>query len=572
MSDETVREGGAAEATVREAGGDTTVRESRADVPMHEGAAPAAVTTRETGAAAPTTREISPVATIHEGIVPGTTVREPYPSAPYAASEAIPINRPRVNLPAEVATRYEWVRDLDVASGESDVSLIRDRETEELRFFKRYHQGVFPDDDVLAKLQRDSDLRHCVRIFDYSPDPNDAWEIHEYCPLGSLGKGEWASAHSYPYDEDTIVQIVRETGEAIHNMHELGIVHRDIKPSNILIRSDEPLDLVLTDFGVSRGDQEVTHRTTFAGTNLYAAPEAHRGDSSQKSDWFALGAIVYLLLTNKQLLAGRGDVEPSPKNVEVNCISCAYYDNAKSIQSERWQMLVEGLVVYDRNYRWGYPEVSRWLAGESPEVYWTRSSGGYAGISPEKCYQPSWSEELLATPDQLAGSIGKHWFEVKRAFAGRERDNIKNFLSGFSGAEHALRIIDGEGSIDRKLFELQLLLDKSCTPLFEGFPLDTETMRGRIQAAQDGDEKALAWLESLVKCDALLLYGEHREDALTAAAGRKLKNWFDQAQEVKGQVPEDVQNVADEAFRAALPELFTLAYEQKQKQKQKRKR
>ena len=558
MSSDTVREPSKRDTTVREPASQNnagdTLRENVATT--REGSA----TVRENfenprDATAPTVRE--PGATARET---SATLRETDSSTHVAHHQG-----PRVNLPEEVSRDYEWVQDLDVASGEADVSIIRDRNNGDLRFFKHYHRGIYPDSGVMSVIQGTGNRDHVVDIIRYSGDPRDAWEIQEYCPLGTIGRGSWAEAHSYPYDSTTIVEILTETSTAIHHIHHVGdgVAHRDIKPSNILIRAENPLDLVLTDFGVARDNQAGTHRTTFAGTNLYAAPEAHEGNSSKESDWFALGAIIFELLTNTKLLASKGNSDPSPKEAEVNCLQRTYYDNVveDAIPDKRWRTLVQGLVTADRNYRWGYLEIERWLKGESPEVYWARIQGSFTGISPEMCYQPPWSNELLADPRQLARSIGEHWEEAKKGLAGRETSRISNFLSNFQGTESAIDLLNGRDSIERKLLVLQLLLDEKNVPRFDGHSLDTASVRNQISAADNGDAAASLWLLGLVRCDALIAYGERNEDRLSASAGQKLKRWYNQAESVKKSVPEKTHDLADKAFLDALPELFTLAFD-----------
>lgn len=462
---------------------------------------------------------------------------------------------------------YEWVRDLDVVGGEADVSVIRRSGVE--YFFKHYHRGMHPNEDVLRVLREEGNRAHVVEIVDYSADPRDAWEIHEYCPLGTIGRGLWASSHPFPHKPETIQAILTEMSEAIHHIHHMGdgVAHRDIKPSNILIRSageEETLDLVLTDFGVARDDQAATHRTTFAGTNLYAAPEAHEGKSSKESDWFALGAIVFELLTGRKLLANAEDQIPSARSVVANCLTGHYYDNVSGVAfpDGRWEKLVKGLVTYDREFRWGYGEIAQWLdfGSEDPEPHWELPRSGYAGISLEQCYQPSWSNELVVTLEQLARSLGENWDAAKRGLAGREANRIKHFLGNFPDSGRVVQIIDASMPTERKLVALQLMLDPGNPPRFDGRTLETSTLRAGIDAADRGDEGAKAWLLGVVRSEALVSYGEHRQDGRTSEAGRRLKIWFDQAEKVTESVPEDKRALANAAFADALPELFELAF------------
>lgn len=63
---------------------------------------------------------------------------------------------------------------------------------------------------------------------------------------------------------------------ALAYLHRNNITHRDVKPDNILINSLNPLDVKLTDFGLSKMvDTEQTFLRTFCGTLLYCAPEVY---------------------------------------------------------------------------------------------------------------------------------------------------------------------------------------------------------------------------------------------------------------------------------------------------------
>src|SRR5688500_17890751 len=88
---------------------------------------------------------------------------------------------------------------------------------------------------------------------------------------------------------------------AIHYAHERGILHRDLKPSNVLIdANDQPR---VTDFGLARrldADSSLTMTGQVLGSPNFMPPEqagARRGKVGPPSDVYALGGILYYLLT-----------------------------------------------------------------------------------------------------------------------------------------------------------------------------------------------------------------------------------------------------------------------------------
>ena len=111
--------------------------------------------------------------------------------------------------------------------------------------------------------------------------------------------------------------IALEMLDVLGYLHSLTppIIHRDIKPANI-IRDTENGKLFLVDFGLARGTSE--HTQTTAGTLMFCPPEQMLGKADVRSDLYALGATLYLLLTGQPIqmgrympvLAHRGDIEP----------------------------------------------------------------------------------------------------------------------------------------------------------------------------------------------------------------------------------------------------------------------
>lgn len=112
---------------------------------------------------------------------------------------------------------------------------------------------------------------------------------------------------------DRALNIAIQIGSALERAHALGIVHRDLKPANImLVENEGEHDFVkVTDFGVARvrlGNSAVLTQAGMAyGTPSYMAPEQAAGsDLDHRADIYALGIIVYEMLTGRTPFIGEG--------------------------------------------------------------------------------------------------------------------------------------------------------------------------------------------------------------------------------------------------------------------------
>ena len=98
--------------------------------------------------------------------------------------------------------------------------------------------------------------------------------------------------------------VVKEVAEALTAIHSQDIVHRDIKPTNIIVTRDpgQPERVKIVDFGIAKAvgggaGQDLTEPGFVAATVHYASPELLRGRPEKRSDVYALGVVLYEILT-----------------------------------------------------------------------------------------------------------------------------------------------------------------------------------------------------------------------------------------------------------------------------------
>lgn len=113
-----------------------------------------------------------------------------------------------------------------------------------------------------------------------------------------------------PVSPDRAVAIARQVAAGLQQAHDKGIVHRDLKPGNILV--DATGAALITDFGVARlfDRQDLTRAGAVVGTPDYLAPEQVCGEPVDgRTDIFALGIVLYEMLTGKLPFAGESQSE-----------------------------------------------------------------------------------------------------------------------------------------------------------------------------------------------------------------------------------------------------------------------
>lgn len=110
-----------------------------------------------------------------------------------------------------------------------------------------------------------------------------------------------------PFPE--VLSIALPLCDVLGYLHQQGVVHRDVKPENVFLTSDGGLKLMDLEISRSQESESLT-RTGFAiGTPYYIAPEQARGELRPESDQYALGVMLFEMLTGQKPFSGIGPVD-----------------------------------------------------------------------------------------------------------------------------------------------------------------------------------------------------------------------------------------------------------------------
>jgi eukaryotic-like serine/threonine-protein kinase len=147
-----------------------------------------------------------------------------------------------------------------------------------------------------------------IKVFDFGvAQDGRPYYAMEYVVGESLER-KLAKDGELPYRE--AVGIALQAARALQAAHGAGVLHRDVKPGNLLVTANGVVKLF--DFGLASepqtgGDQEALH---VVGTPEYMAPEqAQGGAADARSDVYALGAVLYELVTGYQPHVAKNLVE-----------------------------------------------------------------------------------------------------------------------------------------------------------------------------------------------------------------------------------------------------------------------
>jgi serine/threonine-protein kinase len=239
--------------------------------------------------------------------------------------------------------RYQLLR--KIASGGMGQVLLAKKgqgEFEKLVVIKRILPHLVEDEEFFtmfkdeAKITMRLDHPNIARINEFGVEHGVHYIEMEYVAgedVRRLARRAAAANRGIPIG--VILRIIADAAAGLDFAHKardakgqpLNLVHRDVSPQNILVGFDGSVKLI--DFGVAKAAGRAQHTATgiLKGKFPYMSPEQARGEElDPRSDVFALGIVLWELLTGRRLFKGENDLAmqrlvlacqvPAPSSVE----------------------------------------------------------------------------------------------------------------------------------------------------------------------------------------------------------------------------------------------------------------
>lgn len=159
------------------------------------------------------------------------------------------------------------------------------------RYVERFKREV----ELAAKLEHP----HILPVYEYGNDGDLSYIVMRLMTGGTLSQ---RLRREGALNINETLKVSRQLASALDYAHSENVIHRDLKPSNILF--DKTGNAYLSDFGISKllgsAASGLTGTGQLIGTPAYMAPEQWEGGQGQTAtDIYALGVVVYVMLTGK---------------------------------------------------------------------------------------------------------------------------------------------------------------------------------------------------------------------------------------------------------------------------------
>lgn len=238
------------------------------------------------------------------------------------------------------------------------------------------------DQSAIRRFQREAlaatELVHpnIVTVYDVGEEDGMQFLVMEY--VKGMDLKRYIQTH-YPVPYLQIVDIIQQILSAVALAHQHRIIHRDLKPQNVLINEDGVVKI--TDFGIAiaLSETSITQTNSMLGSVHYISPEQARGSmATNQSDIYAIGIILYEILTGKVPFDG---------------------ESAVTIALKHFQDEIPSIRIYDKNVPQSLENVVLKATAKEPADRYKTADEMRADLdtvlSPERLNEPRWEPHAL---------------------------------------------------------------------------------------------------------------------------------------------------------------------------------
>lgn len=219
--------------------------------------------------------------------------------------------------------RYEIKTSLG-KGGMGSLYIARDPNTDRLVAVKLLSAHLDSDElkvrfEVEARALAQLNHPNIVDIYDSGQFRGSPFIVMEYVRGETLDE---IIRRSAPLSQPRKLKLIAQLCAGLAHAHEAGVIHRDIKPANLMME-DRSQRLKIVDFGIARVTEGLTRIGKMTrvdmqiGTPGYMSPEQIEGGAlDHRSDLFAVGVVLYELLTNTTAFPGNSTRQIERKVLE----------------------------------------------------------------------------------------------------------------------------------------------------------------------------------------------------------------------------------------------------------------
>ncbi len=270
----------------------------------------------------------------------------------------MPKLKPLINVFAAgdvISGRYRALHFI-AKGGMGEVYEVEDSELQTRIALKTVSLAVAPNLRVLERFKREIQLARKVthpnvcRVFDVGHHIHPLHGEITFLTMELL-QGETLAVRlrrQGPMTCDQALPLIHQMVLALSVAHGLGIVHRDLKPGNVMLVAGTTHGVVkVTDFGLATSlESEETSPTSYGqvlGTPDYMAPEQFRGCSSTETDVYALGLVIFEMVTGRL---------PVSRENPFKAIGTTVQPYLRPKISSRWQSIIAKCLATEPSNRY----------------------------------------------------------------------------------------------------------------------------------------------------------------------------------------------------------------------------